>query len=158
MIASSTQKATLFDNSMKFRAPQRPQHKIIEDVYHIVNIDLSNNVGSLPIPKNLAEAMRLRARPEIKSFRKVFLSWCNNMYNGDVAEAEYIKRDFEAATKFFKEQEQAKARSRSIFNCSCEILGGFIPYLSTVTGVIGPIKNLKEAREEEKYRWLLLTR
>lgn len=158
LIASSTQKATLFDNSMKFRAPQRSQHKIIEDVYHIVNIDLSNDVGSLPIPQNLAEAMRLRARPEIKSFRNVFLSWCNNMYNGDVTEAEYIKRDFEAATKFFKEQEKAKARSRSIFNCSCEILGGFIPYLSTVTGVIGPINNLKEAREEEKYRWLLLTR
>lgn len=158
LIVSSTQNATLFDNSMKFHTPKRSQPQIIEDVYHIVNIDLSNDVGSLPIPKNMAEAMRLRARPEIKSFRNIFLSWCSNMYNGDVAEAEYIKRDFEAATKYFKEQENSKKRSKSIFNCSCEILGGFIPYLSTVTGVIGPIKNLIEAREEEKFRWLLLTR
>jgi len=143
---------------MKFHASKQSQQKIIEDVYHIVNIDLSNEVGRLPIPKNMSEAMRLRARPEIKSFRNVFLNWCSNMYSGDVAEAEYIKRDFEAATKFFKEQENARKRRQSIFNCSCEILGGLIPYLSTVTGVIGPIKSLKEAREEEKFRWLLLTR
>lgn len=62
---------------------------------------MSQIVGSLPVPRTVQEAMRLRERPEIKSYRNIFLNWCDNMYKGDVPEAEYIKKDFDAAKNFF---------------------------------------------------------
>lgn len=157
LITSHLQKATLFDDSIRFKTKQVPLKQITEEIYHIVNIDMSRIVGSLPEPFTIQEAMRLRERPEIKSYRSIFLSWCENMYRGNVQEAEYIKRDFDDANKFFKDKEKREKNS-PIFHVTCEIIGNQIPYLSNVVGVVSPLRNLKNNRLEEKYRWILLTR
>lgn len=159
LISSNTQNATLFDNSLRFKMKKPAAvESLFEDVYHIVNVDLSNDVGCLPVPNSVAEAIRLRSRPEIRSFRNVFLSWCENMYNGDVSQAEYIKKDFEKAERFFKKQEMKRSKKMSIFHCTCEIVGNQIPYLSNLFGVISPICTLTTLHQEEKFRWILLTR
>lgn len=157
LVTSHLQNATLFDNSIRFKTSQVPLKRIAENIYHIVNVDMSQIVGSLPVPCTVQEAMRLRDRPEIKSYRKIFLSWCENMYKGDVPEAEYIKRDFDDANKFFKDKEKREKRCPT-FRCTCEIIGNQIPYLSNVMGIVSPLQNLYNSKLEEQYRWILLTR
>ena len=76
LIAFTTQKVRFSPTQTK----QVPLKQITEEIYHIVNIDMSRIVGSLPEPFTIQEAMRLRERPEIKSYRSIFLSWCENMY------------------------------------------------------------------------------
>lgn len=119
LVTSHLQNATLFDNSIRFKTKQLPIENVAEDIYHIVNIDMSHIVGSLPVPHTVHEAMRLRERPEIKSYRNIFLSWCENMYIGDVPEAEYIKRDFDDANKFFKDKER-REKTCPTFRCTCD--------------------------------------
>lgn len=157
LVTSHLQNATLFDNSIRFKTRRVPLEKITEDIYHIVNIDMSQIIGSLPVPHTVQEAMRLRERPEIKSYRNIFLSWCENMYRGDVPEAEYIKRDFDDANKFFKDKERSE-KCCPAFRCTCEIIGNQIPYLSNIIGIVSPLQNLHNRKLEEKYRWILLTR
>lgn len=158
LIMSNLSYGTLFDNSIRFKNVNIDSYKTIEDIYHIVNIDLSDELGSLPVPRNVAEAIRLRSRPEISSFRNVFLQWSSCMYNGDFSEAEYIKKDFKAASDFFKKKESEFQKSKSILHCTCEAVGSQIPYLSNITGIVTPFVNRQKILEEEKHRWLLLTR
>ena len=157
LVTSHLQNATLFDNSIRFKTSKAPLNDLAEDIYHIVNVDMSQIVGSLPVPRTVQEAMRLRERPEIKSYRNIFLNWCDNMYKGDVPEAEYIKKDFDAAKKFFLDKER-RAKCCPTLRCACEIIGNQIPYLSNVMGVVSPLYNVYNSKLEEKYRWILLTR
>lgn len=158
LIMSDLHYGTLFDNSIKFQSKKKDDLRIIEDVYHIVNVDLSNEIGRLPVPQSVSEAIRLRARPEIKSFRNIFLRWTECLYNGSVSEAEYIKKDFSAAADFFAKKECENRKKKSIFHCFCEVIGNQIPYISNISGIVAPFVNRHKIQEEEKHRWLLLTR
>ncbi len=158
LIMSHWENATLFDNSIQFHNIVNNSSKIIEDIYYIVNVDLSSLVANLPIPQTVKEALRLRKREEMQSFRKIFLQWANCLYNGEINEAEYIKKDFDAAIKFFEKKNSLSQKKKSLWRCSFEALGNQIPYLSNLLGFVSPFINRKTILEEEKYKWLLLTR
>lgn len=63
-----------FDGSIlpTYQGVQSPVDITAEDVSQIMNIDLSPELYHLPIPSTLSEAIILRSRPEIVSFRNVF--------------------------------------------------------------------------------------
>jgi hypothetical protein len=158
LILSSETNGALFDNSIRFQGKNYSDMKIAEDIYHIVNIDLSKQVESLPVPQNTNEAIRIRNRPEISSFRNILHHWGDCILSGNVDESEYIKKDFDAARKYFEKKEISNRRKQSVFHCFFEALGNQIPYLSNVTGIISPFITRKKIIEEEKHRWFLLTR
>lgn len=158
LILSSEANAVLFDNSIKFQGENRSCMKITEDIYHIVNIDLSEQVESLPVPRNTKEAIRIRNRPEITSFRNILYHWGECLSSGNFGESEYIARDFDAARKYFEKKEISNQKKKSIFHCFFEALGNQIPYLSNVAGIISPFITRRKIIEEEKHRWFLLTR
>lgn len=158
LILSGENNAVLFDNSIRFRRKNPTSVKITEDIYHIVNIDLSQQVESLPVPKTAKEALRIRNRPEVSSLRAVLHQWGECLTSGNIDEAEYIKRDFDSARKYFEKKEMRNKKKKSFFHCFFEALGSQIPYLSNVVGIISPFKTRKKIIEEEKHRWFLLTR
>ena len=161
LILSSENNAVLFDNSIQFLNSIRNSSdslKLIDDIYHIVNIDLSNILESLPTPRNAREAIRIRNRPEISSFRNILFHWGESLSTGDIDTAEQIQKDFDEAKKYFIKKEKNNITKRSIFHCFFEALGSQIPYLSNVVGFITPFLTRKKLLEEEKHRWFLLTR
>ncbi|MBR3768808.1 MAG: hypothetical protein IKL10_11310 [Clostridia bacterium] len=158
LIVSQEEHATLFDNSLKFKSKEIEYSKLIEDVYYIVNVDMSKVVANLPIPQTVDEALRLRNRSEIQSFRTIFLKWANHLYNGEIDEAEYIKKDFDAANKYFEKKQVSQNKHKSLWRCTFEAAGNQIPYISNLLGAVSPFINRHGILEEEKHKWLLLTR
>ena len=158
LIVSHTEHATLFDNSLKFKCKSIEYSKLIDDVYYIVNVEMSKLVASLPVPKTVYEALRLRNRDEIKSYRTIFLKWANHLYNGEIDEAEYIKKDFDAANKYFEKKQIAQEKQKSLLRCTFEAVGNQIPYISNIAGVVSPFISRQNVLEEERHKWLLLTR
>lgn len=67
-------------------------HISIQDISRIMNIDLSPELYHLPIPSTIAEAIMLRNRPEIVSFRSIFFEWCKALKQGDIDMAVRIKK------------------------------------------------------------------
>lgn len=158
LIMSNTEYATLYDNSLKINKKGIDSNYVIDRIYYIVNVDLSKMVRSLPVPTNVNEALRLREREEIVSFRKIFLEWSQNLYDGNIDEAEYIKKYFDEALDFFEKKKIDSNRKRSLLYCCFEALGNQIPYISNLTGIISPFINRKKLCEEERHKWFLLTR
>ena len=161
LMLSSDKNAALFDNSIRFRQNKQEttgKMSIIEEIYHIVNVDLSQVLESLPTPRNAIEAIRMRNRPEISSFRNILNHWGECLLSGDINTAEQIKKDYGLAREFFNKKERDNLKRRSIFHCFFEVLGNQIPYLSNVVGIITPLYTRKRLLEEEKHRWFLLTR
>lgn len=165
LILSSTEKATLFDNSLKFKNNNDRLDAFVDDlnvyvdkIYHIVNVDLSRMVNSLPVPNNIYEALRLRKRDEIVSLRNIYLEWSQCLYDGNINEAHYIQQSFNEAISFFEKRKIDSKRKQSILSCSFEAFGNELPYLSNITGIITPFMNRKKLREEERHKWFLLTR
>lgn len=158
LIVSQTEHATLFDNSIKFKCKEIEYSKLIDDIYYIVNVDMSKIVASLPVPQTVYEALRLRNREEIKSFRNIFLKWANHLYNGEINEAEYIKKDFDAASRFFEKKQISQEKQKSLWHCAFEAVGNQVPYISNVSGAVSPFINRRNILEEEQHKWLLLTR
>ena len=72
---------------------------ISENISRIINIDLSPKLYHLPIPSTVAEAIELRKRPEIVSFRKIFFEWCKANKEGDIDMTKRIKSDINMAQK-----------------------------------------------------------
>ena len=158
LITSQVDNGCLFDNSLKFNCKNKGLPKLVEDVYHIVNVDMAPILSSLPVPATVSEALRLRNREEIRSFRNIFLSWAQNIYDGKINEAEYIKKDFDVANKFFEKKKESQRKKTSIIRCTFEALGNQVPYISNIVGAISPFMNRRKILEEEKHKWLLLTR
>lgn len=158
LILSSTENATLFDNSLKFKNNKDRSNNFIDDIYHIVNVDLSHMVNSLPVPENINEALRLRKRDEIVSLRNIYLEWSQCLYDGNVNEAQYIKKSFDEAIQFFEKRKIESKRKQSFLYCCFEALGNQIPHISNIAGIISPFINRKKLREEERHKWFLLTR
>lgn len=158
LILSSTENATLFDNSLKFQNSKDRLDMPVDEIYHIVNVDLSKMVNSLPIPKNIDEALRLRKRDEIISLRNIYLEWSQCLYDGNIDEAQYIKKSFDEAVEFFEKRKIDSKRKRSFLHCCFEAFGNQIPYISNLVGIISPFVNRRKLREEERHKWFLLTR
>lgn len=158
LILSSTENATLFDNSMKFQNSKGSLDTLVDEIYHIVSVDLSKMVNSLPIPKNIDEALRLRKRDEIISLRNIYLEWSQCLYDGNIDETQYIKKSFDEAVGFFEKRKIDSKRKQSLLHCCFEALSSQIPYISNLVGIISPFVNRRKLREEERHKWFLLTR
>lgn len=158
LILSNTECATLFDNSLKFRCKKNHLEKVVEEIYYIVNVDLSRLVSSLPVPQNIDEALRLRKREEIASLRNIFLEWSHHLYCGNIDEAQYIKKYFDEAIAFMEKRRIDSNKKKSILRCCFEALGNQIPYISNLLGAISPFLNRKSVLAEERHKWILLTR
>lgn len=158
LILSNTEHATLFDNSLKFQYKKEHFEKLIEEIYYIVNVDLSKVVNSLPVPQNIDEALRLRKREEIVSLRNIFLTWSQYLYDGNIDEAQYIKKSFDDAVNYFEKRKKDSNRQKSILHCCFEALGNQVPYIANLVGLVTPFINRKKLLEEERYKWFLLTR
>lgn len=127
-----------------------------EDVSQIMNIDLSPELYHLPIPSTLSEAIILRSRPEIVSFRNVFFEWCKAIKQGDIDMATRIKKDISIAQKELDKYYKWETRKTKLFSCITEVLIGQIPYLSNVVGAVSPFQTRDTLRKKSKNSWILL--
>lgn len=135
---------------------QSPVDVTAEDVSQIMNIDLSPELYHLPIPSTFSEAILLRNRPEILSFRNVFFEWCKAIKQGDIEMATRIKKDISIAQKELDKYYKWEEQKTKLFSCITEVLISQIPYLSNVVGAISPFQTRDTLRKKSKNSWILL--
>ena len=148
----------LFDRSVQVKNSITNTPKLVDDIYYIVNIRLSDKINNLPTPSSIKELIRMRKRPEIISYRKVFSDWCKCMLDGDHLAIKEIQKDFEIAEKFLIKHRLRENKKTSLINCFFESIGGQIPYLSNVLGFFNPFITRKSIQNKRKHEWFLLTR
>lgn len=141
--------------------------KIIDDVYYLFKLPELKQLNSLPSPQSFAEALRLRNRPEIISFRNVFRVWCEELQNfGDIKTIEMITNDFNRASNFLKKQYRENDKQKRV---SYAVLQNFVSILMLVPGYFIPFFSLlfdipqawtirNKAIERGEIEWFLLTR
>ena len=141
--------------------------KIIDEVYYMASLDLSEQMLHLPTPTSIREAINLRNRPEIKSFREVFANWCEYVQNGnDERTIELINKDFKHAQAIlakYHHEESSKALAstcvkRNLLDLTFECIGYFIPFLSLALGLPQPWIERKKILQKKKSEWFLLTK
>ena len=106
IFTSINQKVPVYSRYLKAdRMDLTANIKIVDDIYYLFKLPELRQLNSLPSPQSLAEALRLRNRPEIISFRKIFRSWCEELQNfGDTKTIELITKDFNKASNYLNEQ------------------------------------------------------
>lgn len=141
--------------------------KIVDNVYYLFKLPELKQLNSLPSPQSFEEALRLRSRPEIISFRNVFKAWCEELQNfGDIKTIEMITNDFNRASYFlkrqYKENDKQKTARYAILKNIISILmlvpGYFIPFFSLLFDIpkVWTIRN--KAIERVEIEWFLLTK
>lgn len=127
-----------------------------QDVYQVMNVDLSPELYNLPIPTTLQEALYLRSRPEIVSFREVFFEWCKALQGGDVDLTMRIKSDITLAQKGLEKYYKWENSRVKFFNCLIDMAVSLIPYLSTAVGIISPFQTRNVLKRRIDNSWVLL--
>lgn len=127
-----------------------------QSISRIMNIDLSPELYHLPIPSTISEAIMLRNRPEIASFRNIFFEWCTALKQGDIDMAMRIKKDVNLAQQELDKYYQWENRKIKLFNCITDVVVGQIPYLSTIVGTISPFQTRNTLRKKNKNSWIFL--
>ena len=95
-----------------------------DDVSKIMNIDLSPELYHLPIPSTISEAIMLRNRPEILSFRNIFFEWCRAIKQGDLDMAMRIKKDVNLAQKELNKYYKWESSKIKLFSCITDVIIG----------------------------------
>lgn len=129
-----------------------------DNVSRIMNIDLSPELYRLPIPSTVSEAIMLRNRPEISSFRNIFFEWCRAIKQGDIDMAMRIKKDVNIAQKGLDKYYKWENSKIKLFSCITDVIIGQIPYLSNIVGAISPFQTRNILRKKEENSWILLLR
>lgn len=129
-----------------------------KEICRIMNIDLSPELYHFPIPSSFEEALVLRNRPEIESFRKVFFEWCSLLKNGDLELATKIKSDIQLAQKGLEKYYKWEDSKIKHFNCLIDVIIGQIPYLCTLVGLISPFQTRSILSRKKENSWILLLR
>ena len=140
--------------------------KIVNDVYYLFRLSELKQLNSLPTPQSLEEMLRLRSRPEIISFRRVFRTWCEQLQNfGDEKAIQLITKDFNRASEYLKKQYEHEQRERerkpfiqNLFSIILEIPGLFIPFFSLLFDLPKPWIKRSRAIKKHEVEWFLLTR
>lgn len=131
---------------------------IAENISKIINIDLSPELYHLPIPSTVSEAIELRKRPEIVSFRNIFFEWCKAIKQCDIDMAERIKNDVNRAQKELDKYYKWEKSKIKLFSCIIDAIVGQIPYLSNIVGGISPFQTRNILRNRAENSWVLLLR
>lgn len=129
-----------------------------EYISRIINIDLSPELYHLPIPSTVSEAIELRKRPEIASFRKIFFEWCKAIKQCDIDMAIRIKNDVNRAQKELDKYYKWESSKIKLFSCIIDAIVGQIPYLSNIVGGISPFQTRNILRKKAENSWVLLLR
>lgn len=127
-----------------------------QDISQIMNIDLSPVLYHMPIPSTVSEALILRDRPEIVSFRNIFFEWCTALKQGDIDMATRIKKDINLADQELKKYYKWENDKTKLFNCIIDVAVGQIPYFSSLVGSISPFQTRRILKKKNKNSWLLL--
>lgn len=131
---------------------------IAENISRIMNIDLSPELYHLPIPSTVSEAIELRKRPEIASFRNVFFEWCDAIKQCDIDMAQRIKSDVRKAQKELDKYYKWENSKIKLFSCIIDVIVSQIPYLSNIVGCISPFQTRNILRNKAENSWILLLR
>jgi hypothetical protein len=141
--------------------------KIVEDVYYLFRLNTLKQLNSLPTPQSFEEMLRLRSRPEIISFRKVFKTWCEQLQNsGDEKAIELITKDFNRASEYLKKRYEDNKKGQDIkqvllqnvFSIILTVPGYFIPFFSLLFDLPKPWIKRNRAIKKQDTEWFLLTK
>ncbi|WP_027630688.1 hypothetical protein [Ruminiclostridium cellobioparum] len=168
IFVASEMRLSVYSRFLKLnKPPLQTNIKLIDDVYYLFSLPQLSQLNCLPAPQSLSEALRLRNRPEIVSFRAVFKNWCEQLQNfGDEKAIELITKDFTLASSFLQKQYANDAKSQKISHAIMqnfisiifEIPGFFIPFFSLLFGIPEPWIKRNEAIKKKNAEWFLLTR
>ena len=167
IFTSLEEKIPVYSRSFKTTAVSSiNEAKIVNDVYYLFRLSELKQLNSLPTPQSLEEMLRLRSRPEIISFRRVFRTWCEQLQNfGDEKAIQLITKDFNRASEYLKKQYEHEQRERerkpfiqNLFSIILEIPGLFIPFFSLLFDLPKPWIKRSRAIKKHEVEWFLLTR
>lgn len=131
---------------------------IAKNISQIMNIDLSPELYHLPIPSTVSEAIELRKRPEIASFRNVFFEWCDAIKQCDIDMAQRIKSDVRKAQEGLDKYYKWEKSKIKLFNCIIDAVVSQIPYLANIVGCISPFQTRNILRNKAENSWIFLLR
>lgn len=145
--------STLFSNLFQ-------SHTIdcIDSIYYTVQASLPNEVNVMPMPQSLNDVLKMRNSPYIKSFRSVMEEWSSYINSGEYVLAEKIKKDLVRANRQLEKLEKYKKFSTSPYTRVFNLLGGQIPYLGNILGVLSFLEPLAINHTQKKNGWALLTK
>lgn len=145
--------STLFSNLFQ-------SHTIdcIDSIYYTVQASLPNEVNVMPMPQSLNDVLKMRNSPYIKSFRSVMEEWSSYINSGEYVLAEKIKKDLVRANRQLEKLEKCKKFSTSPYTRVFNLLGGQIPYLGNILGVLSFLEPIAINHIQKKNGWALLTK
>jgi len=112
----------------------------------------------LPMPQSIEEVIKMRKSPYIKSFRSVMQEWSHYVNQGEYLLAEKIKKDLVKANTQLEKLERYKRFSLSPYVRIFNLIGGQIPVLGSVLGIISFIEPTITNHIQNKNGWVLLTK
>lgn len=169
LYAATEMKVPIYSSSNRYLSPQNISLKdTIDRVYGLVNISLGESLQNLPTPSTFRELVNLRKRPELKSFRNIFSSWCKSLSDGDEETMRIITRDFLLAQKALKKRYHSSNKKSSLFYCTFKtfkdiaiMIAGLInPAIGIATSmpnIAAPWLERKSEEDRQKHDWFLLT-
>lgn len=128
--------------------------KLFDNLYYLAKTNLKDEIIYLPAPKNLAQALKIRNKKEMKRFREVLSIWLNVLKEGNDSAEKKIRKDLHKANKELKKLERWKEYSKSPINFWINSVGGHIPILSNILTAIYTLGGFYENWVEEKYTWM----
>lgn len=130
----------------------------IDSIYYTVKASLPNEVNVLPMPQSIEEVIKMRKSPYIKSFRSVMQEWSHYVNQGEYLLAEKIRKDLVKANTQLEKLERYKRFSISPYVRIFNLIGGQIPVLGSILGVISFIEPTITNHIQNKNGWVLLTK
>lgn len=136
----------------------KPLDDLPANISYILKLDLSPLLCEFPIPQNIKDVLYLRSRPEIKSFRETFFSWCDCIKREEYDIAQRIKKDILVAQNMLAKYSQWEKKKTNLLYCTIDAILSQVPYLSNVLGLISPYSLRNTIKDKEKNSWVSLLR
>ncbi len=106
----------------------RNTENLINEVYYLVQTQLSDEIRFLPSPRSIDEALELRNKKEMLRFREVLSEWLITLQNNNSQIEAKVRKDLKTANYSLKTIKRWREYESSPFNFWLNAIGGIFQF------------------------------